>query len=96
MAQLGMFGVHRSDIVDRYIDVANDLATGESLTSAAFVLTDSDGDVAADVISNSTYSGARVDFRITAPSIPGNYTLTGKFTIDDGQLITHTAIVRVT
>ena len=96
MAQLGMFGVHNGDIVDRYIDVVNDLATGEALTSAAFVVTDSDGATVAGVVSGNTYSAARVDFRITAPDTPGSYTLTGEFTIDDGQSITHTAVLRVT
>ena len=83
------------DIIDFYIDVSGDLATGEALSSVAFVVTDSDGDTVANVIGvTPTVTDSRVDFRVTAPAA-GRYTITADFTIDDGQSITHTATLTV-
>ena len=88
---LGRFAAMKAgDVLDRYIDIAGDLVTGESVSSVAYTVTDAAGEPVADVVTASTESGTRSDFRLTVPDA-GAYTLTAVFTIDDGQEITKTA-----
>ena len=88
MGQLGPVRV--GDIVDKYLDIAEDLVTGETVASVAFTVTNALGATVADVVGAHTDAGTRTDFRITAP-VAGMYTMTAVFTISDGQKITRLA-----
>jgi hypothetical protein len=93
---LGKFSpIPGGDIVDLYVDIAADLATGETLSTATFTVTDASGTTVAGVGGAPTESDTRTDFRLTAPATPGGYTLTLVSTISDGQKLTHTADLRV-
>ena len=80
---------------DRYLDIVGDLATGETVSAVACAVTNSAGEAVAGVISNTSISGTRVDFRVTAPTTAGQYTLSALFTISDGQSIPREAIILV-
>lgn len=86
--------VRAADVVDLYLDIANDLVTGEAVSSVAFTVTDASDATVAGVVTDHTDSGTRTDFRITAPTA-GAYTIQMVFTIDDGQKITRYAALRV-
>jgi hypothetical protein len=78
------------DVVDRYIDIAADLAVGETIASVVFTVRTAAGVVTPAVISDDTLTATRVDFRITAPAA-GAYVLSAAFTVSDGQVLTRTA-----
>lgn len=82
------------DIVDLYLDIAADLATGETISSVAFTVTNGTGGTVANVVGNHTETATRTDFRVTAPTA-GAYTLTAVFTISDGQKLTRIANLTV-
>ena len=82
--------VKAGDIIDLYINIAADLGDGETVASAAFTATDSDGATVAGVVGAHTETGTRTDFRVTAPTA-GAYVLTAVFTISDGQKLTRIA-----
>lgn len=91
---MGTFeAIHTGDIRDLYLDISADLATGETISSVVFTVTNSAGATVAGVVTDSTVSDTRVDFRITAPATAGNYTLTCVFTINDGQKLTRHATI---
>ena len=88
---LGQFEpVVAGDATDEFIDLENDLVTGETVTSVAYTVTTSAGATVAGAVSTSTESGTRSDFRYSLASA-GVYTLKAVFTISDGQTITRTA-----
>ena len=87
--------IRASDVVDKYIDIANDLVTGEAVSSVAFTVRDASGVTVAGVVTDHTDSGTRTDFRITAPATVGPYEIAAVFTIDDGQKITRYATFQV-
>ena len=84
-----------SDVEDRYLDIAGDLASGETVSSVVFTIKDSAGVTVAGVVSNTSISGTRVDFRVTAPATAGQYTLSAEFAISDSQSITREATISV-
>lgn len=94
---LGQFpAVKAGDIVDRYIDITEDLESGETVSSVAFtVVNAATGATAAGVVTGHTETDNRTDFRLALPSTAGMYTLTAVFTISDGQKITKTATLWV-
>lgn len=93
---LGQFpAVKAGDIVDRYIDIAKDLESGETVSSVAFTATNAAGAIVAGVVTGHTETATRTDFRLALPSTAGSYTLTAVFTISDGQKITKTAALWV-
>jgi hypothetical protein len=88
---VGQFGPFKAtDVIDLYIDIAADLAVGETVTGAAFTVTDAAGTVEAGVVGSHTETGSRTDFRLTVPAA-GSHTITTVFTISDGQQITKVA-----
>ena len=88
---VGQFDTLRAgDIVDLYIDIAADLVDGETVSTVAFTVTDSEGTVVPNVVGSHSDGGARTDFRVTAPAA-GTYQLAAVFTISDGQKITRIA-----
>lgn len=84
-----------SDVEDRYLDIAGDLASGETVASVTFTVTNAAGEAVSGVTSNTSISGTRVDFRVTAPATAGKYTLSAEFAISDSQSITREAIISV-
>lgn len=89
-----------ADVLDRYIDIAADLDTGETIATATFTLEALDADNDEDLDdaipgAGVSLSAARVDFQITVPTTPGDYQLTVVFGISDSQKITKTAGVVV-
>jgi hypothetical protein len=88
---VGQFDPIRSgDVVDLYLDISADLDVGESISDAAFTVTDDEGVVVANVVTIHTESGGRTSFRVTAPAA-GGYLLTSVLTISDGQRFTRVA-----
>ena len=85
----------KPSVEGRYLDIAGDLATGETVSAVDFAVADSAGVAVAGVLSNTSISGTRVDFRITAPTTAGQYTLSALFTISDGQSIPREATISV-
>lgn len=83
-----------TDVVDQYINLAPDLIEGESISTVSFTVTGSDGIVVPNVVGAHTETGARTDFRVTAPAA-GSYALTAVFTISDGQKLTRVANLTV-
>ena len=93
---MGTFrAMYAGDVEDRYLDIAGDLATGETISSVTISVADADGVAVAGCISNETLSDTQVDFRLTAPSEVGTYSLEAVFVISDGQSITRYALFRV-
>jgi hypothetical protein len=88
MGQLGP--VVAGDTEDFYFDIAKDLATGETITSVDFTVTDAKGATVAGVVGAHTETSTRTDFRITAPAA-GGYTITAEFTSSSGEVLTRTA-----
>ena len=82
--------IKEGDIVDFYLDVSADLDVGETISTAAFTVTDDEGATVAGVVSTHTESGGRTSFRVTAPAV-GGYLLTAVLTISDGQRFTRVA-----
>jgi hypothetical protein len=72
-------------IIDQYLDIAADLAAGETITSVVFLVTDAAGATVANVVGAHTETTSRTDFRVTAPAA-GAYTVKATFTINDGQV----------
>jgi hypothetical protein len=89
MGQLGP--VKAGDAPDEYLDIAEDLAAGETVSSVAFTVTNAAGTVVSGVVGAHTDGGTRTDFRVAAPATAGMYTITAVFTISDGQKLTRTA-----
>lgn len=87
--------VRPGDIIDLYIDISADLATGEAISSVTFTTTDADGTPVAGMVGAHTETSSRTDFRVTAPATAGAYDISAEFTIDDGQQITHIAKIAV-
>jgi hypothetical protein len=93
MGQLGP--IKGGDIEDYYFDITNDLDTGDSISSVAYVVTNSAGTVQADAISGSSEAAGKSTFRITAPALAGTYTITATFTLSDSRKLTRFAALWV-
>jgi len=88
---IGRFPAIRAGSTDDYaIDATNDLATGETLTSATFVATLA-GVVTAGVVTATTISSPTVTLRVVAPAAAGGYLLTATLGFSDGRSLVRTA-----
>ena len=83
------------DSDDFAIDVTNDLATGETLSSVTFSVTNSAGTVQAGAVTAQTIASPLVSFRMTLPGTADTYTIKAVCTMSDSRVVTHTASVRV-
>ena len=88
MGQLGP--AKAGDSEDFYLDIAADLATGETIANVDFTVTDAEGATVAGVVGAHTETDTRTDFRITPPAA-GMYTITAEFTSSSGEVLTRTA-----
>jgi len=77
-------------VVDEYIDITADLATGEAISTVTFTVTDAAGAVVAGAVSAHSETATRTDFRYSIAAA-GAYLLAAVFLIDDGQKFTRTA-----
>ena len=92
---LGTFDpIKTADKQDFYMDITADLVAGEAISGVVFTVTNAAGATVAGVVTAHSETAMRTDFRVEAPAI-GVYTITAVFTIDDGQVITKTASLRV-
>jgi len=88
---MGQFGaVKAGDIVDLYLDIAADLAAGETISSVDFEVVNVAGVIMVGAVGSHTETDSRTDFRLTAP-VEGSYQLAAVFTISDGQKLTRVA-----
>ena len=86
---------HAGDVEDLAIDVTNDLATGETLSSVVFTVTNGAGTVQAGAVTAQTVVSPLVSFRMTIPATVDTYTITAVCTMSDERVVTHTASLRV-
>ena len=89
---IGRFPAIRAGKTDDYgIDYTNDLATGETLSSVTYVVTDSAGATVAGVVTASTIASPIGHFRFTAPATAGAYLVTATPLFSDGRELVRTA-----
>ncbi len=77
----------QGDIEDFYVSYSDDLEGDETLSSVAFSVTGPSGAVTG-MVGDHTETDSRTDFRVTAPTASGVYTIALIATISDGQKIT--------
>jgi hypothetical protein len=82
---------HAGDIEDFGIDVTADLASGETLSSVTFTVTNAAGVVQAGAVTAQTVASPVVSYRVAVPATVGVYTIAAVCTMSDGRKLTYTA-----